>query len=121
MNARQQERCKIHLEELAGRFSLFAGDTQFDFMRVNDVSPGGAGLLVSQPLAIGTKIRLTFSAGDWHVSVDGDIVWCRRQSLPLGRSELQDNFRLGVQFHNQDANNNLMFFNASKSILKKFH
>lgn len=121
MNARQHERHKIHLEELAGSFSLYAGDAQFDFMRVNDVSPAGAGLLASQPLAIGTKVRLTFSAGDWHVSVDGDIVWCRRQNLTLGRSESQGNFRLGVHFHAQDPQNNLMFFNASKSTLKKFH
>jgi hypothetical protein len=121
MNARHQERHKIHLEELAGSFSLFAGDTQFDYMRVNDISPSGAGLLVSQSLPVGAPVRLTFTAGDWAVAVEGTVVWCRRQMLPLGSSLLQESFRLGVRFQNDGSQRNLMFFHASRSSLKPFH
>lgn len=121
MNARKHERHRIHIEELAGSFSLYAGDTQFQYMRMNDVSTAGAGLLLSQPLAVGTPVRLTFSAGDWAVSVDGSIIWCKRQTLPLGTSQLQENFRLGIQFLGENNDRNIMFFQASKSSLKKFH
>ena len=121
MDARKTERYMIHIEEIAGNFSLHAGDTQFQYMRINDVSTNGAGLLLSKPLSIGTNVRITFSAGDWAVSVDGDIMWCRRQSLPVGTSQLQENFRLGVRFSPQNIDRNLIFFHATRSTLKTLH
>lgn len=121
MDARRHERHRIHLEELAGSFSLFAGDTQFQYMRVNDVSPAGAGLMISQALPIGTPVRLTFAAGEWAVTVDGSVAWCRRQALPLGNSELRESFRVGLRFNGENGERNMMFFHASKSSLKSFH
>lgn len=121
MDARRYERHRILLEELAGSFSLFAGDTQFQYMRVNDVSPSGAGLLVSQPLPLGTSVKLTFTAGEWAVTVEGNVVWCRRQALPLGTSQLQESFRVGMQFSGENGERNMMFFQASKSTLKSLH
>lgn len=121
MDARRHERHRIHLEELAGSFSLFAGDTQFQYMRVNDVSPSGAGLMISQALPIGTPVRLTFTAGEWAVTVEGNVAWCRRQALPLGTSELRESFRVGLRFNGENGERNMMFFHASKSSLKSFH
>ncbi len=121
MDSRKTERYRIHLEEIAGSFCLHAGDKQFQYMRINDVSTSGAGVMLSQPLAIGTPVRLTFAADDWAVTVDGSIVWCRRQALPVGTSELQENFRVGVQFLAENIDRNLIFFHATRSTLKTFH
>lgn len=121
MDSRRTERYRIHLEEIAGSFSLYAGDKQFQYMRINDVSTSGAGVMLSQPLAIGTSVRLTFCADDWAVTVDGGVIWCRRQSLPVGTSELQENFRLGVQYHLENIDRNLIFFHATRSTIKTFH
>jgi len=121
MDARQDDRHMIHIEELDGTFSLDAGNKQFQYMRVNDVSSSGVGLLLSQPLAVGTPVELTLSTGDWEVSVKGDIVWCRRQSLPVGSSEIKANYRLGIAFNNKNDPSNKRFFHASKSTLNSLH
>ncbi len=121
MDSREYERHTVHLEEIEGAFSLYAGEKQFNSMRINDVSVSGAGVLLSQPLAIGTTVRLTFSAGDWAVSVNGKIVWCRRYNLPTGQTKIDDNFRLGVQFANENIESNQIFFHASRTTLKAVH
>ncbi|VAW85335.1 hypothetical protein MNBD_GAMMA16-332 [hydrothermal vent metagenome] len=121
MDARENERHMIQIEELDGIFSLDAGNTQFKYMRVNDVSQTGAGLLLSQPLAVGTPIALTLSTGDWEISVKGDIVWCQRQSVPVDPSEIKASYRLGVVFSNIGDPANKQFFHASKSTLNTLH
>lgn len=121
MDSRQTERYMIHLEELAGCFSLHAGEKQFAQMRVHDVSTAGAGVSLTQPLAIGTVVKLTFTAGDWEVAVNGSVTWCRRQSLPIGSSPLNEHFRLGVEFEPRNLERNLIFFHATRSTLKPLH
>ncbi len=121
MDARANERHMIHIEELNGTFSLNAGNTQFQHMQVNDVSQTGAGLLLSQPLAVGTPIALTLSTDDWEISVKGDIVWCRRQSFPVDSSNMQTSYRLGIVFSNIGDLANKQFFHASKSTLNALH
>lgn len=121
MDSRKTERYMIHLEELAGSFSLFAGEKQFGQMRVHDVSTAGAGVALQQPLAIGTAVKLTFTAGDWAVTVNGSVSWCQRQSLPIGAAPLSEHFRLGVEFEPRNLERNLIFFHATRSSLKPLH
>jgi hypothetical protein len=119
--ARYHPRYQIKIEEIAGSFNLNAGDIQVDYMRVNDVSAGGVGILSSQPLPIGMSVTMTFSAGDWAVSVEGNIAWCRRQSLPAGTAALPENYRLGVRFKPQNIDRNLIFYHASRSSVRPLH
>jgi len=119
MDARENERHMTHTDELDGTFSLDAGNTQFQHMRVNDVSQTGAGLLLSQPL-VGTPIALTLSTNDWKISVKGGIVWCQRQSLSVGSPNIKGSYRLGIVFSIGDPENKQLFL-ASKSTLNTLH
>ncbi len=121
MDARSQERHMIRLDEVNGTFSLNAGEKQFQPTLVNDVSAAGVGLMLSQPLAVGTPVKLTFSAGDWAVSVHGNVIWCRRQTLPVGRPKPKEDFRLGIQLQHDNYERNLTFFHAFRTTLKTFH
>ncbi len=121
MDARENERHMVHTNEVDGTFSLDAGNTQFQYMRINDVSQTGAGLLLSQPLAVGTTIALTLSASDREVRVKGGIVWCQRQSLSDCSSSIKASYRLGIVFSNIGDPENKQFFHASQSTLNTSH
>ena len=110
-------RQNIQLEEISGGFQLDAGNKHFDDTFVNDVSVSGAGIELSMPLEVGSDIDLTFTAGDWNISVQGKVIWCSMDTKPQ-KSLDSDNYRVGVRFNPRNANNNVIFFMASRSMVR---
>ena len=110
-------RQNIQLEEVSGGFTLDAGNKHFDDTLVSDVSVSGAGIELSTPLEVGSEIDLTFKAGDWNISVKGKVMWCSLDTKSLNTLELE-NYRVGVKFNPRNANNNVIFFMASRSMVK---
>jgi len=112
---RANVRDNIHLEEINGAFHVDAAGEHFETLFVNDVSVSGAGIQLSAPLEVGSNIDLTFVAGDWSICVDGKVIWC---SLDSGEHLLEDCYRIGVKFNPQNDHNNVIFFMASRSIVR---
>ena len=117
--SRVVSRENIQLEEIIGKFHLDAGERHFDNTFVNDVSVSGAGIELDAPLEVGSNIDLTFVAGDWNISVQGQVVWCSMDSEKKKASiEKDDNYRVGVKFNPRNTNNNVIFFMASRSMVR---
>lgn len=116
--SRETIRQDIHLEEVSGSFHLEAKDKRFTPAYIRDVSVSGVGVQLDEPLEVGTNVDLTFSAGDWKISVEGRVVWC---SIALTRSDRSaksaEAYRIGVKFNPRNANNNVIFFMASRSMV----
>jgi len=111
INARES----IHVEEIVGVFHVVSGNKHFETTYVNDVSVSGAGIQLSSPVEVGANIELTFAAGDWKISVEGKVIWC---SLEDNEIVPEDRYRIGVKFNPRNANNNVIFFMASKSMVR---
>ena len=117
--SRVVSRENILLEEIIGKFHLDAGERHFDNTFVNDVSVSGAGIELDAPLEVGSNIDLTFVAGDWNISVQGQVVWCSMDSEKKKASiEVDDHYRVGVKFNPRNTNNNVIFFMASRSMVR---
>lgn len=110
-------RQNIQLEEISGGFYLDAGNKHYDDTFVNDVSVSGAGIELSTPLEVGSDVDLTFTAGDWNISVQGKVIWCSMDTK-LQETQGSDNYRVGVKFNPRNANNNVIFFMASRSMVR---
>jgi len=113
--SRATVREKILVEEIAGAFRLDAAGEHFEFTQLSDVSVSGVGLVLSAPLQVGSNIDLTFVAGDWSIGVDGKVIWC---SLDVGDVDSTDTYRLGIKLNPANSNNNVIFFMASKSMVR---
>jgi len=113
--SRATVREKILVEEIAGAFHLDAAGEHFELTQLSDVSVSGVGLVLSTPLQVGSNIDLTFVAGDWSISVDGKVIWC---SLDADDVDSTDTYRLGIKLNPTNSNNNVIFFMASKSMVR---
>jgi len=110
-------RQNIQLEEISGAFFLDVGKKHYDDTNVNDVSVSGAGIELSIPLDVGSDVDLTFVAGDWNICVQGKVMWCSRD-VNLPKQMDADCYRVGVKFNPGNANNNVIFFMASRSMVR---
>ncbi len=116
--SRETLRQNIHLEEVNGSFHLQAQDKSYDFTLIRDVSVSGVGIQLSEPLEVGAPVDMTFSAGDWKIAVEGRVVWCSvaaARGNPGARPE--EAYRIGIKFNPRNANNNVIFFMASRSMV----
>lgn len=114
---REVGRQPIKLEEINGNFVVDSDEVHFDSAIVNDVSVSGAGIELPVPLPVGSQVDLTFTAGDWKISVKGKVMWCVAAQQPGLANDLIDIFRLGIQFDARNTNNNVVFFMASRSMV----
>lgn len=112
--SRESIRQNIQLEEVNGTFCLQAQDKSYDSTLVCDVSVSGVGLKLSEPLEVGTPVDIVFSAGDWKIAVEGRVIWCNvgEQSAKSAGA-----YRMGIKFDPRNANNNVIFFMASRSMV----
>ncbi len=117
--SRETVRQAINLEEVNGSFQIETKYKNFDTAVICDVSVSGAGVELVEPLEVGTTIDLTFSAGDWKIRVEGRVVWCsiRNPSKSDGLGRNAERYRVGVKFNPRNANNNVIFFMASRSMV----
>lgn len=117
--SRETIRQNIHLEEVNGTFHLQAKNKSYDSTQVRDVSVSGVGIQLSEPLEVGTTVDMTFKAGDWKIAVEGRVVWCSvaaaRGGGPSAKST--EAYRMGIKFNPRNANNNVIFFMASRSMV----
>ena len=112
-------RQNIQLEEISGGFELDSGNKHFGDTLVSDVSVSGAGIELPTPLEVGSDVDLTFKAGDWNISVQGKVMWCSLDTKSPNTNTLEiDNYRVGVKFNPRNANNNVIFFMASRSMVR---
>lgn len=116
--SRETIRQNIHLEEVNGSFRLQAQNKSYDFTLIRDVSVSGVGIQLPEPLEVGATVDMIFSAGDWKIAVEGRVVWC---SVATGKDELGtgsvEAYRMGIKFNPRNANNNVIFFMASRSMV----
>jgi hypothetical protein len=116
--SRETIRQNIHLEEVNGTFRLQAKDKSYDSTQIRDVSVSGVGIQLSEPLEVGASVDMTFSAGDWKIAVEGRVVWC---SVAVAKGEqgarATEAYRMGIKFNPRNANNNVIFFMASRSMV----
>jgi hypothetical protein len=116
--SRETVRQTIKLEEINGAFRLDTKRKQFDTANVCDVSVSGAGVQLNEPIEVGTTVDLTFAAGDWKISVEGRVVWCTMGSVKTnGTARPTETYRMGIKFNPRNANNNVIFFMASRSMV----
>lgn len=116
--SRETIRQNIHLEEVNGSFRLEAGNKSYDSTLIRDVSVSGVGIQLSEPLEVGTSVDMIFSAGDWKISVEGRVVWCS-VAIAQGAGGVRGSevYRVGIKFDPRNANNNVIFFMASRSMV----
>lgn len=121
--ARRMPRSVVSLDPNRGMFLVNAGHQQFRLREVRDVSPSGASLCLPAELTAGTTITLTYSEGDWHVTVVGDVVW----ATPIAGSSHHDDgiiqappFRIGVAFRTDQPEDNALLFLALRQRLDPF-
>jgi hypothetical protein len=116
--SRETVRQSINLEEVNGSFRIQTKHKNYDGAVIHDVSVSGAGIELTDPLEVGANVDLTFSAGDWKISVEGRVVWCSmRTSRSDGANRNSESYRIGVKFNPRNANNNVIFFMASRSMV----
>ncbi len=116
--SRETVRQSINLEEVNGSFRIQTKLKHYDAAVIRDVSVSGAGIELDDPLEVGANIDLTFSAGDWKISVEGRVVWCSmRTARSDSVSHSAESYRIGVKFNPRNANNNVIFFMASRSMV----
>lgn len=117
--SRESGRQHIQLEEIIGSFEVDSEEVHFESAIVNDVSVSGAGIELPVALTIGSDVGLTFTAGDWRIGVQGTVMWCDELQQPdLSSAELINTYRMGIKFDPSEANNNVVFFMASRSIVR---
>lgn len=113
--SRASVRENIHLEEIVGAFHVDAAGKHFETTCVDDVSVSGVGIQLSVPLEVGSNIDLTFVAGDWNISVDGKVIWC---SMDTDEVKTGDSYRIGIKFNPRNTHNNVIFYMASRSMVR---
>jgi hypothetical protein len=115
--SRETVRQNIQLEEVNGSFRLSSRNKNYDPAVVRDVSVSGAGIQLPEPLEVGATVDLTFAAGDWRISVEGRVVWCSIANVKRGDAGMVEAYRMGIKFNPRNANNNVIFFMASRSMV----
>jgi hypothetical protein len=118
-DTRKNRREQIYLEEIDGRFMIESNIGIFPAAEVLNVSISGAGLMLDRPLEINTPVKLTFSVADWNITVDGTVVW--NKSDWTGENKDLLNYKTGVRFKNHNLRNNVLFFQASQSVMNLVH
>lgn len=116
--SRKNLRQNIYLEEVNGSFCLQMEDKNYDSILIRDVSVSGAGIQLSESLEVGSAVDLVFSTGDWKITAQGWVVWC---IVALARNKFGaralEGYRIGIKFNPRNANNNVIFFMASRSMV----
>ena len=116
--SRETIRQNIHLEEVNGSFRLQAQDKSYDFTLIRDVSVSGVGIQLPEPLEVGATVDMIFSAGGWTIAVEGRVIWC---SVAVVKDDPgvspAEAYRMGIKFNPRNANNNVIFFMASRSMV----
>lgn len=116
--SRETVRQSINLEEVNGSFRVETKYKAYEAAVICDVSVSGAGIELAEPLDVGMTVDLTFSAGDWKISVEGRVIWCSmRSSRNDGLTHSPETYRMGVKFNPRNSNNNVIFFMASRSMV----
>lgn len=96
-------------------FSFYLEDKgqQYQVNDVQNVSISGVGVGLSKGIKIGQKIALKYDSADYHLSINGTIVWCDN-TLHTGL------YRLGVEFDAGNQEDNALFFLAVRKYLDPF-
>lgn len=96
-------------------FSFYLQDKQqlYQINNVQNVSISGVGVEIPKVINIGQKIALKYDSADYHLTINGTIVWCDSQSNT-------GSCRLGVEFDDGNQEDNALFFLAVRKYLDPF-
>ena len=109
---RDHERKNLASDEIQGKFSIILKNEEIEFSDVNDVSISGMGIRLDHFVEKGTPIQVSYVSEDFSVLINADIVWTEK---------LEDNFfRIGVQFSNENVDNNVMLFMTMREYIDDF-
>lgn len=109
---RVQERNSLSSGQIPGKFSLILKDEEVEFNQVNDVSISGMGICLDHFLGQESAIKVSYVSDDCSVVINADVVW---------QEKLDDNsFRIGIQFSNEQVDNNVMLFMAMRAYIDDF-
>ncbi len=100
------------LQQLNGRFRLYADEQCYDVRAVGDISPFGVNVELETFLEIDEPVRLTFESENTSISVCGLVMWSVAADLDRKIDPSSRTKKAGIYFQPQDAEANLEFFNA---------
>ncbi len=93
-------------------FSFYLQDKggSYEISNVQDVSISGVGVGIPRSFNIGQKVSLQYDSEDYHLTIDGTIVWC-------DGSVNSGSCRLGVEFDADSQEDNTLFLLAVRKYL----
>lgn len=75
------------------------GKTPVIELAILNLSTSGMAVELNQALKVGTSYPFAMSQGQDHVSVDGNVQWCRfAGTLPIGSGEHRPIYKAGISF-----------------------
>lgn len=109
---RDQERNSLSSGQIPGKFSLMLKEGEIEFHQVNDVSISGMGICLDHYLGQESSLKVSYVSDDLSVVINAEVVW---------QEKLEDNtFRVGIQFSNEQVDNNVMLFMAMREYIDDF-
>jgi len=110
---RQHSRKPFNSTENDFSFYLEDKGELYEINSVQDVSISGVGVGMPKEFNIGQKVALKYDSADYHIAINGTIIWCDNISN-LGPC------RLGVEFDPGNKEDNALFFLAVRKYLDPF-
>jgi len=109
---RDQERKNLSSGQIPGKFSILLKNEEIEFDHVNDVSISGMGICLDHYLGNESYLKVSYLSEDFSVVINAEVIW---------QEKLDDNsFRIGVQFSNENVDNNVMLFMAMREYIDDF-
>ncbi|MEP6885485.1 MAG: PilZ domain-containing protein [Gammaproteobacteria bacterium] len=94
---RKQERFRLLRQPAAPVFLCTLG-VRAEALAVKDVSRGGVGLYLEQPLPTGLQVSIEYEARHLTLNVNGVIIWCRpRQDSDIDVPDFAEACVIGVE------------------------
>ena len=109
---RYHQRKNVAHEQIPGEFYIIVDEQKTFFDQVNDVSISGMGIFLNQKLGQGVNLKVGYDSPDFSVCIDAEVAWEERLA--------KDEFRIGIQFSNQNVNDNVMLFMTMREYLDDF-
>ncbi len=110
---RRHERKAFVEQEGSIEFLVQVGNEFCAIQSVYDVSISGIRMVIERKLAVGATLVLSAKEPGFCITVKGVVRWSAEEAEDQGYS-------CGVEFYNEEMNNNVLFFMSLRKYLDQF-
>ena len=119
LERRRHERKNVK-NDIHGEFQASIDGKSYPVLQIKDVSISGIGLTLPMDAEPDSEIRLTFSADDLKLAINGRIAWIADSDNPAPELAVEKAYKVGVEFDPANGDHNCLLFMALRKYLDDF-